>query len=253
MRILLVDDDCDFVDVMSYALLRNGHRVLSAHDGEQGLRRALTEGPELVMLDVNLPKLNGFEVCQAVRRASSVPVIMVSGERDEAQVMRGYESGADDYILKPVSPKHLLLRITSLMRRAGTTGTETGQGQRVTLADLTVDPAAFAVRKNGAVVTLTRLEFRILHYLASHADALVPVHQLADYAWESPSGGDAALMKTHVSHIRQKLQRAGGLPVEIRAVPRTGYIFSLGPATDAPPAASLAARHAISHAGSTLG
>lgn len=231
MKILLADDDSDLVDLTTYALLRQGHRVLSAFDGAQALQRCVAEQPDLVLLDVTLPQMTGLEICRRIRQTSSVPIIMLSGHREEEDLIRAYESGADDYIVKPFSMRHLLLRIDTLMRRvAGTQSEWNGRGgSRVDIGDLIIDRVAFEVRKNGCRITFTPLEFRILYYLAYHAGKLVETQRLADYAWQSPAAGDAGLLKTHVSHIRQKLTDAGGDPLQIRAVPRTGYILSSEP------------------------
>jgi DNA-binding response OmpR family regulator len=230
MKILYADDDADLIDLTTYVLLRQGHRVIAATDGLQALQRFASEQPELVLVDALTPRIGGFEICRRIRESSQTPVIMLSPLSDEADVVRGYEAGADDYILKPFSPRQLVLRIEALMRRVnGVQPATNGRGSRVDLADLTVDPAAHEARKNGARIQLTRLEFRILYYLASHAGVLVEAQPLAEYAWQSPANGDASLLKTHVSHIRQKLADAGGEPVQIRAIPRTGYILSAEP------------------------
>jgi DNA-binding response OmpR family regulator len=230
MKILYADDDADLVDLTTYILLRQGHRVIAAADGMQALQRFTAEQPDLVILDALTPRLGGFEVCRRIRESSPAPVMILSSLADEADVVRGYESGADDYIVKPFSPRQLLLRIEALMRRVnGAQPSANGRTNRVELAGLTVDPAAHDARKNGVRLSLTRLEFRILYYLASNAGALVEAQRLAEFAWQSPASGDASLLKTHVSHIRQKLADAGGEPVHIRAIPRTGYILSAGP------------------------
>lgn len=228
MKILFADDDRDLVELTTYALLRHGHRVIACFDGEQALQRWQTEQPDLVLLDAVMPALSGFQVCERIRHSSPVPIIIISGCRDEADLVRGYECGADDYLLKPFSVRHLFLRIEALMRRMPNARPEETAGGRVSVGDLAIDRAAFEMRKNGRRITLTRLEFRILYFLAQHAGSMVPVQRLAEYAWQSPSGGDGGLLKTHVSHIRQKLTSAGGDPIQIRAIPRTGYILSAG-------------------------
>lgn len=255
MRILLADDDADFVQLMSYALLRQGYRVSTALDGSQALRRWQTETPDLVILDLIMPQLDGVEVCQRIREESAVPIIMMSGRHDEAAIVRGYEGGADDYIVKPFSHRQLIVRIDALVRRlnhGGQNGRDHGPAGRLAIGDLVIEPTAFQVWKAGTLLSLTRLEFRVLCRLAQSVDRLVETQDLATFAWQSPSDGDAGLLKTHVSHIRQKLSGAGGTPIEIRAIPRTGYILSAGgEATRAPVAANGAdAVGAFSHGGS---
>lgn len=230
MKILLADSDTDLMELLAYVLLRLGHQVGTAPDGAQALQRWISEHSDLLVLDATLPKIDGFQVCTRVRTNSQVPIIMLSSRHSEQDLLRGFECGADDIILKPFSTRQLVLRIDSLMRRVKGPGNppEIGEGTRVNVGDLHVDPIAFEVSKNGSRLTLTRLEFRILHFLARQAGRLVEIQRLAAYAWQSPGGGDATLLKTHVSHIRQKLALSGGTPLQIRAVPRTGYIFSGG-------------------------
>ncbi len=228
MKILLADDDSYLVDVTTYALMRRGHTVVSAFDGMQALQRWSAEQPDLVLLDAATPRLDGLEVCRRIRQSSTVPVIITSARGEDPDLVRGYECGADDYIVKPFSVRQLLLRVDAVMRRVAGAPVD-GDGAitgRVDIGDLMIDLSAFEARKNGVRLSLTRLEFRILHCLARQAGQLVDTGRLATYAWRSPGSGDATLLKTHVSHIRQKLSDAGGDPVQIRAIPRTGYILS---------------------------
>lgn len=228
MKILIADGDSDLVDMVTYALVRRGHHAVAAYDGMHALQRALTEGLDLVLLSADLPQLAGSDVCRRIREQSPVAIIMLGADTDEAGLISAYECGADDYIVKPFSVRLLSLRIDALMRRV--TGVQTlphdHGGSRIDIGDLVIDPAAFEVRKNRVSIPLTRLEFRILYCLARHAGMLVETPRLAHYTWKSDVGGDATLLKTHVSHIRQKLADAGGDAVAIRAVPRTGYILT---------------------------
>ena len=244
MKILLADDDLDLVDLTTFALHRRGFRVISAVDGAQALQRWATEQPDLVLLDVSMPQVSGLDVCRRIRRSSTVPIIIMSGHREEANLVSGFECGADDYIVKPFSPRHLLLRIDAVMRRVMGTQSEGDSqgGGRIDIGDLVVDRAAFEVRKNGRQIVFTPLEFRIFYCLARNAGMLVETQRLADYAWQSPSAGDAGLLKTHLSHIRHKLTEAGGEAVHIRAIPRTGYILSTGTVAPVADALTPAAR-----------
>ena len=227
MRILLADDDSDLLDVTAYALQRRGHTIITASDGIQALHRWQSDRPDLVLLDVRMPRMDGMEVCRSIRRASPVPIILISSHADEDDFVRGYESGADDYIVKPFSVRRLLVRGEALMRRivgappADHTTVET----RLQAGDLTVDLMAFEALKNGVRLSLTPLEFRVLSHLVRYAGTVVETRRLADHAWQSSGTGDSALLKTHVSHLRQKLAEAGGAVIDIRAIPRTGYLL----------------------------
>src|SRR5215216_3211014 len=216
MRILLADEDGDFTQVMSYALTRHGYRTSTAYDGAQALRRWLAEAPDLLILGLAMPEADGLTVCSRIRAQSSVPVIIMGVRSDEATLIAAYEAGSDDYIVKPFSHRQLILRIEALTRRGSVAqGTHTrSPAAQLAVSDLTIDPAAFRVRKAGVLVPLTRLEFRVLQRLMHDADSLVDMQDLASFVWQSPSDGDAGMLKTHISHIRQKLAIAGGEPIE---------------------------------------
>lgn len=234
MQILLVDNDQDFVDVTSFALRRQGHVVTTMLNGCRTVSQVLREPPELVLLSVEVGDREGFALCRSIRERSSVPIILVSLYGDEVSLVRGYEAGADDYAVKPFSARQLLLRIAAVARRRGERQIPdiADQHQRVCVGDLVLDPRAFEVRKNGARVAVTRLEFRILSMLMRSAGVMVESPRLIDYAWQSPAQHHPSLLKTHISHIRRKLARAGGISVSILSIARVGYMLA-GEAEDA--------------------
>jgi DNA-binding response OmpR family regulator len=249
MKTLIADADHVLVTMLAYVLGRHGHDVSTASDGVQALHRWRTEQPELALLDAALPLMDGLALCRQIRQRSSALVILFGQRGDEHEYVQCYEAGADDCIVKPFSVRRLLLRIESLLRRMNglpMADGETGHG-RLALGDLVIDPGAFEVFKNHSRLRLTRLEFRILYRLARSAGTLVEAQQLADYAWQSATGGDIRLLKTHISHMRQKLEAAGGMPVYIRAIPRTGYILT-APATLTPAGHGHAGRWAQTEA-----
>lgn len=242
MKILIADDDADLVDMVSYALFRRGHHTVAAADGAHTLLRVLGDQPDLVLLSAEMTGADGADVCRRIREQSSVAIIMLGADAGEAGLIHAFECGADDYIVKPFSVRQLSLRIDALMRRVSGAQIQTNghAGSRMDIGDLVIDPASFEARKANAPVLLTRLEFRILYCLVQNAGMLVETQRLANYTWQSDGSGDATLLKTHVSHIRQKLADAGGDPIEIRAIPRTGYILSCR-AGETPVADGLAA------------
>jgi len=233
MKILLADGDAASLELTTYALLRHGHRVVAAAEGEQAWQRWVGELPDLVLLDPALPGIDGFELCRRIRERSAAPIMLLSDRGAEMDLVRGYECGADDYIIKPFGMRQLLVRMDALMRRFdGLSNDGIGRrGSRVIAGDLMIDPARFFATKNGVHLALTRLEFHILHFLASNLGTLVEAHRLARYAWHSDAVEDAGLLKAHISHIRRKLQRAGGSALHIRATPRIGYLLSSGDST----------------------
>jgi len=224
VKVLVVDDDADLLDLTAYALRREGFTVIQALDGEQALQKWERDEPDLVLLDANMPKLNGFEVCQKIRQASTTLVIMLTARDDEEDILQGLELGADDYVTKPFSAKQLIARIKAVIRRC--------QGDpyrqpvsELTAGDLVLDLQSHEARKGGAVVQLTPLEFRLLYMLAMNEGRVIPYDRLVEYAW-GYDGGDSSLLKTHMSHIRSKLGLTGSGPGSIRAIPGVGYSLS---------------------------
>src|SRR5438067_8353316 len=229
MKVLLVEDDADLLDLLVYSLRREGYTVLTAADGPQALRRYDVDEPSIVLLDVNLPKLNGFEVCRRMRQAAETPIIMLTSRDEEEDVLRGLQLGADDYVTKPFSPKQLLARMQTVLRRCRTDRYDQ-PAREVVCGDLVLELDSQQVTKAGRAVQLTPLEFRILFLLAMNAGRIIPYGRLVEYAW-GYDGGAASQLKTHVYHIRQKLGLGSGQPGGIRAV--TGVGYSLEGATPA--------------------
>lgn len=226
IRILLADDDEDFAEVTAYALRRAGFQVRTASNGDEALNLWRIEEPDIVVLDVQMPGTSGLEACRTIRSTSSTPIVIISGERREADMIRGLEVGADDYIVKPFSVRHLVMRLRAILRRT------TGQAPDVIPKHLVVGPLnmdldAFSVSLNDRPVQLTRLEFRLLYCLAANAGRVVPTSRLVDFAWGYDGEGDGSFLKTHVSHIRTKLRTPSGSPLTIRAFPGVGYSLHL--------------------------
>jgi len=232
MKILLADDDTDMLDVTAFALRREGFTVAVVTDGVQALRRWRTDDPDLLLLDVGMPRVNGFEVCRRVRQASNVPVIMLTAAGDEDHVVQGYQLGADDYVTKPFSPKQLVLRIRAVLRRSGAV-TVGELGGEVRVGDLTMDLEGHQIRKGDARVQLTPLEFRILYMLASNLGRVVGFGRLVEFAW-GYEGGDPSVLKTHVCHLRKKLTLRRGQPGDITVVHGVGYCLTRRPQSDEP-------------------
>lgn len=235
MKVLLVDDDVDLLDVTGYALRREGFNVVSAVDGQQALR--LWEGlqPDVVVLDIGLPRVSGFDVCRRIREKAATPVIFLSGRTDEANVVQGFRLGGDDYVTKPFSTKQLAMRIRAVARRV--VRDKEGEPTRdLRLGDLALDLESREARWGSYTVHLTLLEFRLLYMLSINAGRVVPATRLVEYAWGG-DGGDLPLLKTHISHIRSKLQLPSSGPGSIRAIHGVGYRFFRPDAAEASQAA----------------
>lgn len=221
MKILLVDHDHGLVEPVSRAFLRAGYEVVSATDGERALDLLLSARPDLIVLDVELAGIDGFEVCRRVRLDSQVPIIVLTARDDEDDVMRGFRLGVDDYVTKPYSPRLLVARAAAVLRRTGQPSRKE-RGEHVQAGALDLDVQSFEVRKDGQPIRLTPLEFRILHILAANKGRVVPYDRLIEYAW-GHEGGSPSHLKIRICSIRKKL----GLPVSgeagIKAVVGTGY------------------------------
>jgi DNA-binding response OmpR family regulator len=220
MKILLVDDDVDILDVTAYALRREGFHVVTATTADLALARWEEAQPNVVVLDVGLPRSSGLEVCRAIRASGHTPVIFLTARGDEEDVMRGFRVGADDYIVKPFSPRLLAARIRAVGRRQEQPVSQaTGV---VEVGSLMLERESHEVLVGHRHVQLTPIEFRLLDALVSNAGRVVSVTRLVDHVWGYDEG-DASLLKTHISHIRKKLGLGPDGVAEIRSVPRVGY------------------------------
>ena len=221
MKVLLVDHDLDLLDVTGYALRREGCDVITAADGLQALQRWQADGADVVVLEIDLPRLSGFEVCRQIREAGPTPVILLGAAHTEEDVIQGFRLGADDYVRKPFSPRQLAMRIRAIWRRvAGANAPEPVRELRI--GDLILDVEAHEIHAGGARQRLTPIEFRLLHLLATNAGRVIGAARLADHAW-GYDGGDATLLKSHISHIRRKMRSVGSTLVDVSAVPSVGY------------------------------
>ena len=221
MKVLVADNDTDLVDLMGYALRRAGYNVVAAIDGQQALRQWEAESPDLVLLDVTMPKLNGFEVCRRIRQDSDTPIIMLTARDEEEDIIRGFQLGADDYVTKPFSTKQLTARMEAVLRRYRE-NRYLRPVSEVQVGDLVLNLESHEASKAGQLVQLTPLEFRILYLLAMNEGRVIPYSRLVEYAW-GYDGGDANLLKTHICHIRKKLDLDENQQGGIRAVAGVGY------------------------------
>ncbi len=234
VNVLIVEDDVDLLDLLAYGLRREGYGVLTALDGQRGLHRWESDKPDLVLLDINLPKINGFDVCRRIRADSSTPIILLTGRDDEDDVVRGLRFGADDYVTKPFSVKQLSARMNAVLRRSGDPAPH--PVGRIRIGDLLLQLDSHQATKNGVDIQLTALEFRILYILAMNAGRVVSFSRLVEYAW-GYDGGDSSLLKTHISHLRDKLELQTAQRGEIKAVTGVGYKLTgpLGASAEALP------------------
>lgn len=225
MKALVVDDDRVLADVLAFTLRREGFQVIQAYDGVAALHQWAEHQPDLILLDVNLPKLDGFAVCRRIRDQASTPIILLTVRGEEDDIVHGLKLGADDYITKPFSPRQLVARVHAVLRRAGAAATPA----RHEIGDLTLDPARRELRLGrGDPISLTALENRLLSYLLLNAGHVLTADALIDHVW-GIEGGDRDMLRQLVHRVRIKLDQAAaseaghGLLPYIETVPGLGY------------------------------
>ena len=225
MKALVVDDDLVLADVVSFTLRRAGFEVVMAHDGQQALERWETESPDLIILDLNLPKMDGLTVCRRIRAQAATPIIILSVRSEENDVVEGLKLGADDYIVKPFSPRQLVARAEALLRRASVLSATDTSERPVVLAvgDLTLDLSRNEVTRQGETLEhLTKLECRLLEILLRNSGRVLLPDTLIDYVW-GPEGGDRVMLKQLVYRLRRKIEPDPANPIYIETTASGGY------------------------------
>src|SRR3989441_12322182 len=253
IKLLLVEDDPAMLDLTAYVLRRERFVVAEASDGASALRRWRADRPDLVILDLGLPALDGFEVLRNIRGDSETPVLVLTGRRDAQDILRAYSLGTDDFMPRPFEFRELIARVRAVLRRSKLPVDEPGE-PRLQLDGLSLDPQTYEVGWRETSVRLTPTEFRILYLLSTNAGKVVPASRMYTYIWGS-QGGDANALRSHISHLRRKLELevGGDVPGTIESVPAVGYIFRRSPARAATPQAAAIQPPALSdHAPSPI-
>ena len=227
-RILVVDDEPAILDAVAYALRGEGFDVDALEEGEAALDAALSDGYDLLILDLMLPKLSGLEVCRRVRDRSDVPILILTARDSEGDRVLGLESGADDYVTKPFEVKELIARVRALLRRARTRTIAT-RNRRISVGGLEIEPEAGVVKMNGQRVTLTKTEFELLTALASRPDRVFTREALLEQVWEYDYLGDSRLVDVHIRRLRAKVESDPSNPTLIQTVRGYGYKLAGGP------------------------
>jgi DNA-binding response OmpR family regulator len=228
MKALIADDDRVLADVLAFTLRREGFQVIPAYDGESAVERWREERPDLVILDVNMPKMDGFTVCQRIREQADTPIILLTVRGEEDDIVKGLKLGADDYITKPFSPRQLVARALAVMRRAGHAVVPSVRQ----VGSLILDPTRREVRVGrGTSVLLTPLESRLLDYLLLNAGHIVNAEAILNHVW-GPEGGERDMLRQLVRRLRAKIAQASDVTgledqpersVRIETVPGLGY------------------------------
>ncbi|MCY3907375.1 MAG: response regulator transcription factor [Anaerolineaceae bacterium] len=219
-RIFLVDDEQHIIDLVRLYLQQEGFRVESAGDGQEALDRILAQPPDLVVLDLMLPGLDGREICRRVRARSDLPIIMLTARDDDTDKIVGLELGADDYLTKPFNPRELVARIRAILRRSVRKGDAHADVRPLVIGNLRILPNRYRVQLDGKDVRLRRLEFDLLHTLARHPGMVFSRDQLLNAVWDYEIPGETRTVDVHIAHLRQKL---AGMEARIETVWGVGY------------------------------
>ena len=227
-KILIVEDERAIVEILKFNLAREGYETLEALDGEAGLQLGLTGDPDLILLDVMLPKMNGFDICAKLRDAgSTVPIIMLTAREEETDKVFGLEAGADDYMTKPFSMRELLARVrANIRRRSLDLNARKSVGKLIEAKGLTIDPATFSVMRNGQAVDLTQKEYDLLLYLIQERGVGFSREDLMQKVWNYDYYGDMRTVDVTVRRLREKIEDDPGKPTRILTRRGAGYYFS---------------------------
>jgi DNA-binding response OmpR family regulator len=225
--ILVVDDDRDVAGTIERTLRRRDHEVSVAYSGAQALQLIQSQCPDLVVLDIMMPRMDGIEVCHRIRslpNVATVPILFLTAKGKIEDKIEGFEAGADDYLTKPFDLRELELRVRALLRRS-----LPSEAPKVPLrvGDLSLDPRTFKLSVNGDVLLLTPVEFELLYYLMEHAGEVISTERLLREVWEYPPGtGDPNLVRAHIKNLRSKIEPTPTNPTYIRTISRHGYVVA---------------------------
>ncbi|MBO5369669.1 MAG: response regulator transcription factor [Clostridia bacterium] len=224
-KILVVDDEKPIVEILRINLEKNGYKVITAYDGDSAASMALTEEPDLILLDVMLPGMDGFTVCKKVREKSSVPIIMLTAREEEVDKVLGLELGADDYMTKPFSLRELMARVKANLRRTQIVNNNDGTNEILVFDDLAIDMEKYEVRKRGEIISLTFREFELLKFLATKKGKIFTREQLLNKVWDYEFYGDVRTVDVTIRRLREKIEDNPSLPSYIITKRGVGYYF----------------------------
>jgi DNA-binding response OmpR family regulator len=224
-KILVVDDEPNIREVVELYLRRDGHTVVSAADGEEALMLYRQTDPDLVVLDLMLPEVSGLEVCRRIQADKRVPVVMLTARGEEEDRIVGLGIGADDYVVKPFSPRELAARVGAVLRRVNEAHPAAGTEKSMIFDDLRIDSSAREVTIRGTPVTLTAREFDLLHHMASQPKRVFTRDQLMETVWGYAFAGDTSTVTVHIRRLREKIEPDPARPRYLQTVWGVGYRF----------------------------
>lgn len=227
-KILVVDDEREIAELIRDYLEQEGFQVILAFDGEQGLVAYRQHKPLLAILDIMLPKVDGLEICRAIRSESAIPILMLSAKKSDVDKILGLGLGADDYLTKPFSPGELVARVKAQIRRYTLLSSPVEKNKLLKYGDLEIDQKGYAVYISGQRIDLPAKEFEILHLLALHPDQVFTRQQIFDRIWGFEEYGDINTVTVHIRRVREKIEADPAHPVYLKTVWGVGYKFTGG-------------------------
>ncbi|MFD2446307.1 response regulator transcription factor [Bacillus sp. CGMCC 1.16607] len=227
-KVLVVDDEQSIITLMQYNLEQNGYEVITAMDGEKGRDLAISENPDMIVLDLMLPKLDGIEVCKQLRQQKILtPILMLTAKDDEFDKVLGLELGADDYMTKPFSPREVIARVKAILRRTQINTVkqehEIDTQDYIQIADIQIFPEKYEAYYAGELIELTPKEFELLQYLVTNKGRVLTRDQLLSAVWNYDFAGDTRIVDVHISHLRDKIEKNSKKPNYIKTIRGLGY------------------------------
>jgi two-component system response regulator RegX3 len=223
--VLVVEDEESFIEALQIGLKREGFNVEVARDGMQALEMFDRVNPDLILLDVMLPKMSGIDVCRQLRKKTLTPIIMVTAKGAEIDTVVGLEVGADDYVTKPYRLRELTARMRAVMRRVPTSRGGEIEGSSLTVGDISIDPEVYEVIIRGESVKLPLKEFELLHILMTNAGRVLPRETLIDRVWGTDYVGDTKTLDVHIKRLRSKIEQDSAQPTRIVTIRGLGYKY----------------------------
>lgn len=224
-KVLVVDDERAIVDILRFNLEREGFVVITAGDGEEGIRLFRKEQPDLVLLDIMMPKIDGLQACKTIRNESNVPIIMLTARAEEVDKVLGLEFGADDYVTKPFGVRELIARVKSNIRRTAMDYDQTKKAQIIIVSNMTINVDKYEVSKDEVVIDLTVREYELLKFLATQKDQIFTREQLLEKVWGYEYYGDVRTVDVTVRRLREKVEDDPAKPRFILTKRGIGYYF----------------------------
>lgn len=223
--ILVADDNIEIVSILNTYLIREGFKPINAYDGEEAIKNFKEYDPQLILLDIMMPKIDGFQVCKEIRKHSNTPIIMITAKSDDMDKIMGLDIGADDYIVKPFSPREVIARINAVLRRI--TISEIDRSTILKFNNLKINIGNYEIKLNDSQIDLTKKEIEILWLLASNLNKVFSRNELLDSIWGEDYLGDSRTIDTHIKRLRAKLNIQDNFGWDIKTVWGTGYKFEV--------------------------